>query len=253
MNDDVAEIRAAYAHMEDLKSRGVIDIVQNKNRYIDGPTITGYLDGAHCFIQTSNLSPVPQPRKPLIQTLGPKIPTALSTGNLLIVYKGFLAEVQILVAGIYQLKGEQTPLYNLARSLGLVGPLQPQHALLVDSAAGTDRVKPPHCTRVLLVALRVLVALNCTWMAPFYIFLLFMHDLAVIKPKVDDEVVEEPTYDPQVVSPTHASRHPHPQSHPELTPHPPITPQISTPLSLWGIQNVNLPIRIAYSLVLAMP
>ena len=121
---------------------------------------------------------------------------------MLIVHKGFLAEVQILVAGIYQLKGEQTPLYNLARSLGLVGPLQPQHALLVDSAAGTDRVKPPHCTRVLLVALRVLVALNCTWMAPFYIFLLFMHDLAVIKPKVDDEVVEEPTYDPQVVSPT---------------------------------------------------
>jgi hypothetical protein len=68
LNDDVAEIRAAYAHMEDLKSRGVIDIVQNKNRYIDGPTITGYLDGAHCFIQTSNIS------EPLIRTLGPRNP-----------------------------------------------------------------------------------------------------------------------------------------------------------------------------------
>ena len=54
--------------------------------------------------------------------------TGYLDGNLLIMYKGFLAEVQIIVAGIYALKGEQTPLYNLARSLGLVRQPRSPHA-----------------------------------------------------------------------------------------------------------------------------
>ena len=71
LNDDVAEIRAAYAHMEDLKLRGVIDIVQNKNRYIDGPTITGYLDGAHCL---SHPDPKPEPSAaPFTRTPDPNL------------------------------------------------------------------------------------------------------------------------------------------------------------------------------------
>ena len=32
--------------------------------------------------------------------------------------------------GLYQLKGDQTPLYNLARTIGLVGPLSPDFAML---------------------------------------------------------------------------------------------------------------------------
>ena len=42
--NSIAEVRAAYAHLLRLERDGVITIVQNKNRYIDGPTITGYLD-----------------------------------------------------------------------------------------------------------------------------------------------------------------------------------------------------------------
>ena len=169
-------------------------------------------------------------------------------------HKGFLAEVQILVAGIYTLKGEQTPLYNLARSLGLVGPLQPQHAVLVESAAVTDRVRPPLATRVLLVALRMMVSLNTTMVAPFYLFLLVTFDSFVMKPKVEDEVVEEPTYDPQVRAPVPTSPSPSrsPSRSPSPSPHP-IPPQIVTPLSLWGIESPSLPVRLVFSLALIAP
>ena len=47
-----------------------------------------------------------------------------------VIYKGHISEVQILVNGLYQLKGDQTPLYNLARTIGLVGPLSPDFAML---------------------------------------------------------------------------------------------------------------------------
>ena len=140
LNDDMKEVRAAYAYLEDLKQRGVIDIVQNKNRYIEGPTMTGYLD-ANCLIR----------------------------------YKGFLSEVQIIVSGIYSLKGEQTPLYNLARSLGLVGPLQPEYAMLMEGAAvGKDRVRPPRSTRVLLVALRAVAMLGASFPSMFYPWFCFL-------------------------------------------------------------------------------
>ena len=89
----LAEVRAAYAHLQSLEDRGVLTIVQNKNRYVDGPTITGYLDA-----------------------------------NVRVRYRGHIAEVQILIVGMYTLKNDQTPLYNLARTIGLVGPLQPEYA-----------------------------------------------------------------------------------------------------------------------------
>ena len=89
----IAEVRAAYAHLQSLEDRGVLTIVQNKNRYVDGPTITGYLDA-----------------------------------NVRVRYRGHIAEVQILIVGMYTLKNDQTPLYNLARTIGLVGPLQPEYA-----------------------------------------------------------------------------------------------------------------------------
>jgi hypothetical protein len=39
LNDDIVEVRAAYSYLEGLKESGSIDILQNKNRYIDGPTM----------------------------------------------------------------------------------------------------------------------------------------------------------------------------------------------------------------------
>eukprot|EP00908_Phaeocystis_cordata_P027108 Transcript_9648.p1 GENE.Transcript_9648~~Transcript_9648.p1 ORF type:complete len:711 (-),score=108.43 Transcript_9648:607-2526(-) len=101
--------------------------------------------------------------------------TGYLDANCLIRYKGFLSEVQIIVSGIYSLKGEQTPLYNLARSLGLVGPLQPEYAMLMEGAAvGKDRVRPPRSTRVLLVALRAVAMLGASFPSMFYPWFCFL-------------------------------------------------------------------------------
>ena len=72
----------------------------------DGPTITGYLDA-----------------------------------NVRVLYRGHCCEIQILVVGFDQLKGEQTPLYNLARQIGLVGPLPPEYA--ATDATSASQVKIP--------------------------------------------------------------------------------------------------------------
>ena len=77
------------------------------------------------------------------------------------------------MAGIYKLKGDQTPLYNLARSLGLVGPLHPQHAVLMETAVvNKNRVRPPKSTRMLLVVLRMMVGLASAWPSMGYLLIL---------------------------------------------------------------------------------
>ena len=131
--NSIAEVRSAYAHLIELEQRGVITILQNKNRYADGPTITGYLDG-----------------------------------NVRIRFKGHVAEVQILVDAFYQLKNDQTPLYNLTRTIGLVGPVDPNLALLQGSSSKSQSLKLPRCTRFQLAGLRTAVGLGAVFPATGY-------------------------------------------------------------------------------------
>ena len=78
--------------------------------------------------------------------------------NLRILFKGHVAEVQILVESFAELKSDQTPLYNLARTIGLVGPLQPEYTLTTaaGSFASTNGPRLPRPTRNLLLFLRSL-------------------------------------------------------------------------------------------------
>ena len=137
-DDSIAEVRAAFAVLQRLEKDGVLQILQIKNRYVDGPTITGYLDA-----------------------------------NVRVLYKGNVAEVQIITESIYHLKNDQTPLYNMARVMGLVGPLPPEYALM-SSAAGGQRPKLPCGTRWLLVTLRAFVGVAATGPAMFYLMFILL-------------------------------------------------------------------------------
>ena len=91
--DTVAALEGACAALDDLAKQGVFSICQIKNRLRDppegsGPTASGYRDL-----------------------------------NVDILFHEHVCEVQFIHSDLLTLKTEQTPVYNLVRSLGLVGPL----------------------------------------------------------------------------------------------------------------------------------
>ena len=94
-SNSMAEVRVVCGYVQELEQKGVIKIVQIKNRH---RRLSGYTD---CHFNVS--------------------------------YEGHIAEIQVVTHDFDQLKQQQTPLYNMARSIGLVGPLQPAHAM-VDSS-----------------------------------------------------------------------------------------------------------------------
>ena len=57
--------------------------------------------------------------------------------NMRVGFDGMICEVQILIRSLYELKNRQAPVYEVCRSLDLIGTLSPKtrHAPLVTHAA----------------------------------------------------------------------------------------------------------------------
>ena len=83
---DMDGVLGCWNALRELVRSGEIEVVEIKNRYRDGATVTGYMDL-----------------------------------NVRFVFRGFTVEVQVLVQSLYDLKHEQTPVYEVCRSLDVVG------------------------------------------------------------------------------------------------------------------------------------
>ena len=146
--DTVPALEAACAGLQDLARQGVVEICQVKNRLRDppegsGPTASGYRDL-----------------------------------NVNVRFQGHVCEVQIIHADLLKLKEEQTPVYNLVRSLGLVGPLP--------AGAPEKDKKPaprlPFRVRLALGALRWFMARSAVEQGMGYLFSSFGADVGVVFP-----------------------------------------------------------------------
>ena len=85
---DLAAISVSYAKLEELERAGEIRILTVKNRFLKGE----------------------------------ELPSGYRDVNVCVEFQGFLAEVQLLVRPLYELKCEAHPTYEICRSLDLVGP-----------------------------------------------------------------------------------------------------------------------------------
>ena len=111
-------LEASCAALQKLSN---VEILQVKNRLRDppegdGPTASGYRDL-----------------------------------NVNIRFQKHICEIQIIHAELLKLKTNQAPVYNLVRSLGLVGPLP-------EATAPETRRRPPKRTRAALAVLRIFMA-----------------------------------------------------------------------------------------------
>ena len=137
-------LEASCAALQKLADAGVVEILQVKNRLRDppegdGPTASGYRDL-----------------------------------NVNIRFQKHICEVQISHSELLKLKADQTPVYNLVRSLGLVGPLP--------EATTETRRRPPKRTRAALIVLRIFMARHAAYVGWNYVVQGYGADMGLVAP-----------------------------------------------------------------------
>ena len=85
-----------------------------------------------------------------------------------------ICEVQIIHGELLKLKADQTPVYNLVRSLGLVGPLP--------EATTETRRRPPQRTRAALAVLRIFMARHAAYVGWNYVVQGYGADMGLVAP-----------------------------------------------------------------------
>ena len=137
-------LEASCAALQKLADAGVVEILQVKNRLRDppegdGPTASGYRDL-----------------------------------NVNICFQKHICEVQIIHGELLKLKADQTPVYNLVRSLGLVGPLP--------EATTETRRRPPKRTQAALAVLRIFMAKHAAYVGWNYVVQGYGADVGLVAP-----------------------------------------------------------------------
>ena len=137
-------LEVSCAALQELADAGVVEILQVKNRLRDppegdGPTASGYRDL-----------------------------------NVNIRFQKHICEVQIIHGELLKLKADQTPVYNLVRSLGLVGPLP--------EATTETRRRPPKRTNAALAVLRIFMAKHAAYVGWNYVTQGYGRDIGLVAP-----------------------------------------------------------------------
>ena len=94
-DDDMSEICRCFAFLRHLDAQGVIEVLEIDNKYRDGATLSGY-----------------------------------RFAKVVMKFRNFLVEVQILVRNFHDLIADSTPTYELVQSLNLVGAIPDRRNLL---------------------------------------------------------------------------------------------------------------------------